>query len=308
MTLSEVERPQPGDQDLLIRIHAASVNPIDCLIRSGAMRRFMGDKFPICPGYDVAGVVESVGSRVNRFNVGDAVFATSNKRYGEAYAEYIVLPESVVADMPSRLSFVEAAAVPGAALTALQSLRNLAHIRPGQRVLIIGGSGGVGTHAVQIAKAYDTQVTAVCSGRNQDLVRSLGADAVIDYTQESILSRGDSYDIVFDAVGTQNFSSVRPHLTREGVLVTTTNGMAPRFSRLLRLVGFKKRAAFVRVKADGNDLKDLAHLINEGKLTPIIEATYPLAAAAEAHTRSETNRVRGKLVLTVNANLEQLPS
>jgi NADPH:quinone reductase-like Zn-dependent oxidoreductase len=299
--LEPLEVPKPGE--VLIRVAAAGVNPADWNLRSGRLRLFARLKFPFVPGSDVAGLVEAVGPAATRFRPGDAVYAMTPTAAGGGYAEYAAVAEKNVALTPTDLPLADAASVPLAAMTALQALRDKAGLKPGQHVLINGASGGVGSFAVQIAKALGARATAVSSGRNADLVRGFGADEVLDYTRQDATTGDASYDAVFDTVGNRPFRSWRRVLSKGGVFVT----VAPSFGNLAlqpltRLAGGKRLVAFF-VRPSGTDLETLSGWISSGQVQPVIDRTYPLIDAAEAHRYSETRRARGKLVLVVDEEL-----
>jgi NADPH:quinone reductase-like Zn-dependent oxidoreductase len=296
-----VARPKVTPNSVLLRVAAAGINPADWRIRRGQLRFLMRAPFPYIPGADVAGTVIEVGSAVTRFQPGDAVYAMRPTIAGGGYAEYVAVDAAAVAAMPANLSFVEAAAVPLAALTALQALRDKAQLQPNMHLLVNGASGGVGTFAVQIAKAMGARVTAVCSGRNADLVRSLGADAGRDYTQADITGGNDRYDRVFDAIGHYPFLKWRRVLVPQGMLVSVHPLVGNPISQgLARLSG--RRLASVIVQPSGTDLETLTGWMNAGQVRPVIDQVYPLAEAAAAHRHSETQRARGKLVLVVDAD------
>ena len=299
----EVERPEPAPDGVLIKVAAAGVNPADCLLRSGAFRFVARQKMPFVPGADVAGVVEATGPGATRFGVGDPVYAMLPNTAGGGYAGYAAVSEGAVAAIPPGLTFGEAAAVPLAALTALQALRDKANLAAGGRVLVNGASGGVGTFAVQISRAMGARVTAVASGRNADLVRDLGAEEVLDYTREDVTAGEARYDVVFDAVNVLAFRKARRVLRPNGVFVTVN----PFIGRLSPgwLARFRegRRIESLLVRPDGGDLDEMGAWISAGEVTPVIERSYPLADAAEAHRLSESRRARGKLVLIVDEKL-----
>ena len=299
----EVERPEPGPDGVLIRVAAAGVNPADCLLRSGGLRFVVRQKMPFVPGADVAGIVEATGPNATRFRVGDRVYAMLPNTAGGGYAEYAVAAEATVASIPLILTFGEAAGVPLAALTALQSLRDKANLAAGGHVLVNGASGGVGTFAVQIAKVMGARVTAAASGRNEDLVRSFGADEFLDYTAADVTARKTRYDAVFDAANVLPFRKVRRVLGTNGVFVSG-NPFIGRLSPgwLARFRG-GRRIESVLVKPDGGDLEKVGSWIGAGEVRPVIEHSYPLAEAEAAHRRSESRRARGKLVLVVDGRL-----
>ena len=299
----EVERPEPGSDGILIRVAAAGVNPADCLLRSGGLRFVARQKMPFVPGADVAGVVEAVGPAVTRFRVGDPVYAMLPNTAGGGYAGYAVAAEGTVSVIPSGLAFEEAAGVPLAALTALQALRNEADLAAGDHVLVNGASGGVGTFAVQISRAMGARVTAVASGRNAGLVSGLGADEFLDYTRGDVTAGKRRYDAVFDAANVLLFRKVRRVLKPNGVFVTV-NPFIGRLSPgwLARFREGRRIRSFL-VRPDGADLEKIGAWIEAGEVRPVIDRSYPLADATEAHRRSEGRRVRGKLVLVVDERL-----
>jgi NADPH:quinone reductase-like Zn-dependent oxidoreductase len=213
LQIAEIPKPTLQNHQLLLKVHAASINPIDWKTRKGMLKFLINQKFPIALGFDVCGEVVEVGNQVTKFKPGDMVYGMVNFP-GGAYAEYAIVSESAAAFKPNNMTAEEAAALPVAALTALQSLRDLGGIQPGQKVLINGGSGGVGTYAVQIAKAYETEVTAVCSGKNLDLVKSLGADRAIDYTQQDFTTNSETYDIVFDTIANKSLKECKKVLQK----------------------------------------------------------------------------------------------
>jgi NADPH:quinone reductase-like Zn-dependent oxidoreductase len=308
--LREVDRPVAADDEMLVRVRAASVNPADWYGLTGrpyvARAAGLGLRKPreTRLGTDFAGQVDAVGKNVTQFRPGDEVFGA---RSG-AFAEYVCVPEDrAVVTKPAMVTFEQAAAAPVAALTALQGLRDKGRIKPGQHVLINGASGGVGTFAVQIAKALGADVTAVCSTRNVDLVRSLGADHVIDYTKEDF-TRGDRrYDLLFDVAGSRSWSQCRRVLAPRAILVIVG---APKGSPLLgplrhiaavRVASLRssQRAVFFIAKVDKADLLVLHELLEAGKVTPVIDRQYELSELADAFRYLEEGHARGKIVVTV---------
>jgi NADPH:quinone reductase-like Zn-dependent oxidoreductase len=313
LTLVDVEKPVPNDNQLLIRVRAASVNPLDLTIRGPwPLRPLFGMRKPkdIRLGVDYAGTVEAVGKNpaaAGQFKPGDEVFGGKNG----ALAEYVcVLADRAVALKPANMTFEQAASVPVAAITALQGLRDKGKIQPGQKVLINGASGGVGTFAVQIAKSFGTEVTGVCSTRNVDLVRSIGADHVIDYTKEDFTKTDQRYDLIFDLVGNHSFSERRRILNPNGICVMVGVGGAGWHDGMgMRLAGELNayvRSRFVNEKfvayiAEFNkkDMMVLADLMQGGKVTPVIDKTYKLSETPEALRYLETGHARGKVVINV---------
>ena len=304
LTLVEQEAPRPGPEEVLIRVRAAGVNPVDWKIRSGMLRLVLRLRFPFVPGFDISGEIVAIGSNVTRFKLGDQVYALLGPPRAGGYAELAVAPESAVALKARSQSHIEAASMPVAALTAIQALRDLGRLKPGQSALINGASGGVGTFAVQIAKALGAQVTGVCGPSNIELVRSLGADQVLDYTKDDFTKRDEIYDVILDAVATSSFGKCRKVLAPRGTYITTLPGLSVLINGyvllpLLRIVGEQRRAKTLFAKARSADLEFLASLADEGKLKAIIDRVYPLEQARAAHERSETGRARGKIVLEI---------
>jgi len=294
---ADVEKPQIKSDQMLVKVHASSVNPIDWKIRSGIIQLLTGYNFPLILGFDVAGVVEEVGNSVTGFQAGDSIYAFLDSLPGGAYAEYAAVSERAACLLPNTMSYEQAAAVPLAALTALQALRDSGEIQPGQQVLINGASGGVGSFAVQIAKALETEVTAVCSTKNVELVETLGADYVIDYTQKDFTQDTKQYDIIFDAVAKESFSRCQNILKPNGIYVTTLPALDTFVQGLLTFLVPGKTAKFMLANSSGKDLAFLKNLIEANKLRSIIAKTYPLSELAGAHEESEQGRVVGKLVI-----------
>ncbi|MGH3147376.1 MAG: NAD(P)-dependent alcohol dehydrogenase [Rubrobacter sp.] len=310
LELTEVEKPDPSDDKVLLKVHAASVNPADWHFLRGkpyVARLQIGLRKPKdrVLGCDVAGQVEAVGENVTMFQPGDEVFGSPFMHGFGAFAEYVCVPEDLLVPKPATLSFEQAAAVPLAASTALQGLRDHGRIEQGHRVLIVGASGGVGTFAVQVARSFDAEVTGVCSTRNVDMVRSLGADHVIDYTQEDFTRSGRKYDLIFQLAGTRSPSECRRALTPKGTLVLSSGesdgrwiGPVDRIIKALVLSPFvsQKLASFT-VKPDKEDLQSLTQLIEAGTLTPVIDRAYSLSETPEAIRYLESGHARGKVVI-----------
>ena len=281
------------------------MNPADWALRGGRLRPFVRLKLPFVSGSDVAGVIEAVGAAMTKFVPGEAVYVMTPTTIGGAYAEYVTVAADNVARVPSGLSLEEAAAVSLVALTALQALRDKAKLMAGDHVLINSASGGVGSFAVQISKAMGARVTAMCSERNIELVRGLGADEIIDYTRGDITAAGPRYDVVFSAVNTLPFLRWRRALRPGGRIVTVNplfeNAVIARLARAIGRVGLEG----VLVQPSGADLEAVGSWISVGKVRPVIDRTYPLSDAAAAHRYSESPRVRGKLVLIVDERLAE---
>jgi NADPH:quinone reductase-like Zn-dependent oxidoreductase len=307
LKLKEVEKPTPGDDQVLVQVHAASVTySILMLVRGEPfVGRLMGmgllkpkDRIP---GADIAGRVEAVGRNVTRLQPGDEVYGDLSNNGRGGFAEYVCAPESTLARRPANVSFAEAAAVPEAALVALQALQK-GGVRPGQKVLIVGASGGIGTFAVQIAKHFGAEVTGVCSARNVELVRSLGADHVVDYTREDFVTAGQHYDLIVATAGYRSILDYRRALSPQGIYVSTGGAMAQTFQALLlgpflSMAGDKKLGAML--VEPNKDLDFLTELIEAGKLKPVVDRQYPLSEAAQALGYYAGGHARGKVVLTV---------
>ncbi len=299
LCLKELPRPEPQRHEVLVEVHAAGINPKDCMVRKGKYRWFTGRKFPQIPGYDVAGIVVATGEAVKDFQPGDAVLGMVNGWKGGAYAEYMTLPASGLARKPANITFEEAAAVPMAGQTALQALRDIGKIKAGHIVIINGASGGVGTFAVQIAKTLGARVTAVCSHRNIELMHQLDADATIDYTQRDVLETAQQCDIFFDVFGNKSFSGVRPLLKWRGIYISTLPKLRNFRDAALTYLSPGKRARVVIVTSRRQDLALLAGWVESGKVRPVLDRVYPLRAVADAHRYLETKRARGKVVLQI---------
>ena len=308
LQLKEVAKPVPKDNQVLVKVQAASINTLDLAMRGPFLARIItgGLLKPKDPrlGADIAGRVEAVGTNVTQFQPGDEVFGV----VAGGFAEYACAAENQVALKPSNLSFEEAAAVPVAALTALQGLRNKGQIQPGQQVLIHGASGGVGTFAVQIAKAFGAEVTAVCSTRNVDMARSIGADQVIDYTQKDVTRTGQRYDLILAVNGYHPIFAYRRALRPKGRYVLVGGSKAHVFQALLQalLLGpvisrtGKQQMGFMGIaKINQQDLVYVKELLEAGKVVPVIERRYPLGETAEALRYLEEGHARGKVVITV---------
>ena len=308
LRVREIERPVPAEGQVLVRVRAASVNALDWhSVHGGLALRVastvMRQKDEPVRGVDLAGVVEAVGKNVTRFAPGDEVFGGAPA----AFAEYVLAREDRLALMPRNASFEQAASVGVAGRTALQGLRDIAQVKPGQRVLVNGSGGGVGTFAVQIAKALGAHVTAVTSTRNLDVVRALGPDAVVDYNKEDFARRGERYDAVLDIAANRSLSDLRRVLTPNGILVLVgadKRGGIAIFSRigaaLLRSRVLKQRIVFFVAKPSLKDLVYLKELIEAGKLCPAIDRTYPLSEGVEAVRYVGTGQARAKVVITID--------
>lgn len=303
----EIEKPTAGDDEVLIRCRAAAVNPLD--------RHFMrGEPYPVRsmtglrkpktgrPGVDLAGQVEAIGRNVTRFQPGDEVFGASKG----AFAEYVCAGENKLVLKPANITFEQAASVPVAALSALQGLRDKGRIQPGQKVLINGAAGGVGTFSVQIAKSFGADVTGVCSSKSADIVRSIGADHVIDYTREDFTKSGQRYDLIFDCVGNRSLSDLRRAMTAKGTYVVVggpagrwIGPLAPSLRALLVSPFVSQNLVTFTASINKEDLVVLKELIEAGKVTPVIDSCYNLSEVPQAVRHLEEGHARGKIVITV---------
>jgi len=302
LELREVEKPTPKDNEVLVKIFAASINDGDKSMIKGKpiFIRLMGTGLlkpkNTIPGGDIAGRVDAVGRNVKQFKPGDEVFGDIGGIGHGAFAEYVSVPENVLALKPVNLSYEEAAAFPQYALVALQGLRDNGNIQSGHKVLINGASGGVGTFAVQVAKSYGAEVTGVCSTKNLDLVRSLGADHVIDYTQEDFTQNEQRYDLILDSVANRSISEYTGALTPEGRYVA----VAFNVRALISMSGDK--VSQMSHKPNVNDLVYMKELVEAGKVVPVIDKRFPLSEIGEAFRYFEEGHPQGKVVITVEHN------
>jgi NADPH:quinone reductase-like Zn-dependent oxidoreductase len=310
LKVEEIEKPAPNDNQVLVKVRAASLNPLDLTIRGTVLLRpLFGLRKPKQTrlGVDYSGTVEAVGKNVTQFKAGDEVFGGKNG----ALAEYVcALADRAVVPKPANVTFEQAAAVPVAAITALQGLRDKGKIQSGQRVLVNGASGGVGTFAVQIAKSFGAEVTGVCSTRNVDLVRSIGADHVVDYTKEDFTKTDQRYDLIFDLIGNHSFSERRRILNPNGICVMAgVGGSGWHEDFATRLLGelngyLRSRFAsqkFIAYIAEFNkaDMSILAGLLQTGKITPVIDRTFTFKDTADGLRYLETGHARGKIVVNL---------
>lgn len=314
LELREVDRPEPSDEQVLVRVHAAATNPLDWHYLTGTpwlLRLMAGLRTPKQPrrGVDLAGVVEAVGSAVTRFKPGDEVFGGGNG----AFAEYAVCKENALAPLPAGTTMADAAAMPVAAVTALQGLRDHAEAGPGRSILINGAGGGVGNYAVQIAKALGAEVTAVCGTHNVEIVRSLGADHVVDYTTTDFVAEaakaGRTYDAILDNVGNRSLADCRRVLAGDGVLVIVSG---PKKNRLLGPIARSTRAAIrfliggqravtFTAKETADELAALSRMVEQGQLRSVIDRTYPLAETADAIRYLAEGHAEGKIMIDVSS-------
>ena len=311
LRFTDVEKPTPKDNEVLVKIHAASANPADwhTMRATPFLARLVNGFFKPKNhrlGADVAGRVEAVGSAVTQFHVGDDVYGCLSLSEMSSFAEYVCIREdAALALKPANLTFEQAAAVPLAAFTALQGLRDTGHIQAGQKVLINGASGGVGTFAVQIAKSFGAEVTGVCSSRNMDMVRSIGADHVIDYTREDFTNNGQQYDLIYCAVGNRSISDYQRALKPQGACVIAGFTNMRLLLEYMILGARRAKSGGMQVglmptmKPNPADLVFLKGLLESGKVKPVIDRCYPLTETAQAIRYLETGHAKGKVVIAV---------
>jgi NADPH:quinone reductase-like Zn-dependent oxidoreductase len=290
----DVPRPEPKGDQILVRVIAAGVNPVDEAGRSERSAKFFGITLPFVPGYDIAGIVEKTGGKITKFKTGDSVYAYLSLTNGGGYAEYALTTEREAAPKPKSLTNVDAAAVPVVALTAWQALIDTAKLSAGQTVLIHGGSGGVGTFAIQIAKARGAKVIATASTANQDFLKQLGADVAIDYTKTRFEDVAKNVDVVLDSVGKDTLARSYGVVKKGGFIVT----LVARIDRG-ELDKHGIRGASLGVEPDSNELTEIGKLIDEKKIKVIVSQTFPLSEAIKAQEQIATGHTRGKIVLKV---------
>ena len=298
LQVREVSEPKISAGQILLKVHASNVNPIDWKMREGRMVARYGSEFPMVLGWDCSGVVAAVADDVNNFEVGDEVFARSDIKTGKCYAELAAINVTTAAHKPKSLNHIQAGSMPLVGLTALNSLKTCADLQPDQSVLIIGASGGVGTLAVQIAKNMGAHVTGVCSGKNLHLVKSLGADEVIDYTKNNPLESG-SYDIVYDTVGAYNYDEAKPAIKPNGTYLTLVPVPGIDFFIPGQSTWEPGKGYFVAWFPTASDLQILADWADGRKLQAVIDSVYNLDDIQAAHLRSQTERAVGKIVIRI---------
>jgi NADPH:quinone reductase-like Zn-dependent oxidoreductase len=294
----DAPRPKPQAGEVVVRVHAAGVNPIDWKVREGYMKDFWPHEFPLIPGWDLSGVVEEIGpgpAAAGRFKKGDEVYSVPDASRDGAYAEYIVVRESELALKPKSLHHVRAAAVPLAAVTAWQALFDAGQLKRGQRVLIHGGSGGVGHIAVQLAKWKGARVLATASTKNQELLRELGVDEPIDYTKQKFEDVARDVDLVLDLIGGETQERSWSVLKKGGVLLSLVQPPSVEKAKALGV-----RAAFVAGHPSGAQLAEIAKIIDAGQLAPVIDRILPLSEVRRAHELSKSGHTRGKIVLRIS--------
>jgi len=299
-SIRDLPLPAPDKDDVLIKVTASSINPIDWKIRKGYHKYTLGSDFPIIPGFDAAGSVIDTGRNVTRFKKGDAVYGRLDKKFGRAYSEYAIGNESVFAFKPPQISFEEAAAIPLASLTALQALRDKGKIKPNDNVLILGAAGGVGHFALQIARIIQARTVAVSSYRHKQLIETLKPGIFIDYTKENYKQLSEKFDIIFDAVGAESFLSCKHLLKPKGIYITTLPRPKLILHKLLALFTFGKKVRTLIMKARGKELEEINAWIENKGFTVHIDKVFPLDKIADAHRYSEEGHTEGKIVVKIS--------
>lgn len=294
LTLVDLPLPRPKANEVLVQNMVASINPYDCMVRSGSMWFMEGFRFPKVLGGESAGIVKEVGEKIKSFKAGDRVIVYTGR--GNAYAEYVAVPEVMVTVLPETLSYSEGAALPIAGSTAYDALHVLGNIKPGQRVLIYGAYGSVGSFAVQLSKLAGAFVTGVCSTSNLSGVKALGADEVIDYTTSDFKTSIKKFDIIFDTPSVLKFREVKHLMTETGILIATLPSPGNMFYQLISTKKGKK-VTTVFAKPTIQKIDYLSNLVSERKLKVILDKEYPIEQIAEAHHYSETKRAKGKIIV-----------
>lgn len=290
--------PQLKDDEILIKAYGSSVNPVDCAFRQGHLKTFFRLDFPAVLGVDVSGIVEKIGKKVTRFSIGDRVYAFTGLDRNGAYAEYVTVPESYTALIPENLNVTQAGAIPTVGLTAYEAFVDIAPVKKGMKVLINGAGGGVGTFAVQIAKAMGAHITAVCSESKALLVKNLGADTVVNYHRENIFHTDKKFDVILNCVRGSDIGKWKGLLNNNGrQIVIAANPVQMPMISLSNIFSSRKSIIF-NVKPDGKALQGLSDLISSGKVKPIISKTFTLEELAMAHQHCETESVAGKIAIS----------
>ena len=299
--LEDLPTPKPRGKQLLVRVRYAGLNPVDWKMREGRNRAVLGPRWPKVLGHDFAGEVIATGSRARRFSVGDRVYGMQGLSMG-AYATHLAVPEKIVAPSPPSLSLEEAAALPMTALTSLQALRNVARVQPGHRLLVNGASGGVGIAGVQLGKIFGAHVTAVCSARNEELVRSIGADAVINYHEEDFTQGKQTYDVVYDCVGTSSYKACKDVLEPRGVFVSVqTKPLKLITSAVHNRFRGKRDTQMILAIPSAKNLAWINEQVAAGYYRPVLDRRFSLEAIKDAHEYSQTGRARGKITIEMPA-------
>ncbi len=300
MEIADVPIPELPEDKILVKVFASSVNPVDYKVRKGDIKFITGKKFPKYAGADFSGVIESIGGKVEGYETGDKVYGFLSAMKGGAYSEYLIADPANISLKPEKFTFEEAASVPLAALTALQALNYQGNISDGSKVLINGATGGVGSFGVQIAKAMGAEVTGVCSKKNMDLCKKLGADKVYDYSSDDLNVSGNKYDILFDAAAKMSFSKSKKFLNSGGRYITTIPGPGIMLRKILNIFPLTKKAKMIWVKPSGVDLTILTGFAMTGEFHSVVENIFPLDKISNAHELAESGKFRGKIVIKIN--------
>lgn len=295
----EIPQPEINDVEVLVEVHAASVNPVDWKQRKGNHKLFLRARFPIVPGYDISGRIVKCGTRVKNFKEGDQVFCRLTNRFGGAFAEYAKARESALSLKPENLDHIHAAAIPMAGMTALQALRDKGRIKPGQKILIIGAAGGVGHYALQLSRIFGAETTAVCSSRHEKMLSLLNPDHHIDYQTEDYLEGNKYYDIIFDAAGVKTFLSCKKIMVPGGIYITVLPRPKLLVHKFIALFTKGKKVRSLLQRSHGSDLELLKTLAEKEKLISVIDSVHPLCEVSEAHRRAESYSTEGKIIITV---------
>ncbi|MEX0981606.1 MAG: NAD(P)-dependent alcohol dehydrogenase [Bacteroidales bacterium] len=299
LVYGELDDSVPGKNEVLIRVAAAAVNPVDWKIREGRLKIITGKNFPMIMGVELSGNVVSVGKDVTDLNPGDRVFAGLSHQ-GGAYAELVAVDRGKVSRIPDELPFIEASTLAVAGVTPLQAFTLHYHLQPGDEVLINGGSGGLGTYAIQIAKVLGARVTAICSERNIELVKRLGADEVIDYNQENFRSRKNAFNVIIDAASNASFSNTKQCLKRGGMLIKLNLSPGALLVGLWSRLFLSRKMKLILLKNRPEDIQWMIDRVAEGKISVVVDRIYSLGEAGEAQEYSQSGRARGKIVLAVD--------
>ena len=294
LKLEDVPRPEPKDDEMLVKVFAAGVNSFDGTLRSGKYAKANGTQLPWHPGYDIAGIVEHVGSKVTKFKVGDPVYAMINILKGGGYAEYALAKETDAALKPATISFLEAGGAPSVALTSWQAIVDKANVQSGQTVLIHGASGGIGLFAIPIAKIRGARVFATASTANQDFLKELGADVAIDYKTQKFEDVAKDVDVVIDAVGGETLKRSYSIVKKGGIIVSLSDDVDQ-----AQVGKYGIRGTSIIVQNNGDELGQIGKLIDEKKIKVIVSETFPLADASKAEAKADTGHARGKVVLKI---------
>ncbi|MEN8223696.1 MAG: NAD(P)-dependent alcohol dehydrogenase [Acidobacteriota bacterium] len=297
LEIKDVEKPQLDEKSILVKVKASSVNPVDYKVRRGDMKILSGKKFPKYAGSDFSGVIEEAGEAAAGYKKGDEVYGFLNPMKGGAYSDYLIADPANVSLKPEKFSFEQAASMPIAALTALQALNYLGNVNEGSTVLVNGATGGVGSFAIQLAKAQGAEVTGICSEKNMKLCKDLGADEVFNYEDGELSESGRKFDVFFDAAAKSSFSKSKKLINSRGIYITTIPGSGVVLNRLFNFFPFKKKSKYIMVKSSGVDLTILTGFAMTGDFHPVVENIFKLDKISDAQELAESGKFRGKIVI-----------